>query len=118
MTEQPGQDIKIPDPVELSKSMGEIAEKSQKIVSDWLERQTTAGGGSPASLDPLNIGGAFLEMTARMMTDPAKLVQAHMNLWQDYMQLWQSATQRLIGGSPTRPGTSITFSTSSNSPIC
>jgi polyhydroxyalkanoate synthase len=97
MPEQQGQDLKIPDPVELSRSMGEIAEKSQKIVSDWLERQTTPGGG-PTSLDPLNIGGAFLEMTARMMTDPAKLVQAHMNLWQDYMQLWQSATQRLIGG--------------------
>ncbi len=97
MSEQQGQDIKIPDPVELSKSMSEIAEKSQKLVSDWLDRQTAPGGGT-TSLDPLNIGGAFLEMTTRMMTDPAKLVQAHMNLWQDYMQLWQSATQRLISG--------------------
>ena len=96
MAEQQGQDIKIPDPVELSKSMSEIAEKSQKLVTDWLDRQTSGGGAT--SLDPLNIGGAFLEMTTRMMTDPAKLVQAHMSLWQDYMQLWQSATQRLISG--------------------
>ena len=96
MSEQQGQDVKLPDPVELTKSMGEIAEKSQKIVSDWLDRQTSPGAASKG-LDPLNIGGAFLEMTARMMSDPAKLVQAQMNLWQDYMQLWQSTTQRLIG---------------------
>jgi polyhydroxyalkanoate synthase len=98
MSEQQGQDVKLPDPVELTRSMGEIAEKSQKIVSDWLERQTSAETASKG-FDPLNIGGAFLEMTARMMTDPAKLVQAQMNLWQDYLQLWQSTAQRLIGGS-------------------
>jgi polyhydroxyalkanoate synthase len=98
MSEQQGQDVKLPDPVELTRSMGEIAEKSQKIVSDWLERQTSPGTASN-SFDPLNIGGAFLEMTARMMTDPAKLVQAQMSLWQDYLQLWQSTAQRLIGGS-------------------
>ena len=36
--------------------------------------------------DPLNIGSAFLEMTARLMTDPAKLLQAQISLWQDYMR--------------------------------
>jgi polyhydroxyalkanoate synthase len=96
MSEQQGQDVKLPDPVELSKSMTDIAERSQKLVSDWLERQSSGGGGGHG-LDPLNIGGAFLEMTARMMTDPARLVQAQMSLWHDYMKLWQSATQRMIG---------------------
>ena len=33
-----------------------------------------------------------------MMTDPAKLMQAQLNLWQDYMMLWQNATQRMLGG--------------------
>ena len=94
MSEQQGQDVKLPDPVELSRSMTDIAERSQKLVSDWLERQTKAGNGGGHGLDPLNIGGAFLEMTARMMTDPARMVQAQMNLWQDYMKLWQSTTQR------------------------
>jgi polyhydroxyalkanoate synthase len=36
-------------------------------------------------------------MTARMMSDPAKLVEAQVNLWHDYMQLWQSTAQRLAG---------------------
>ena len=98
MSESQGPEIKIPDPIEMSKSMAVIAERSQKIVSDWLERQagdqTVAG-----SFDPMNIGSAFFEMTARMMSDPAKMMQAQMNLWQDYMRLWQSTTQRMIYGS-------------------
>ena len=49
-------------------------------------------------MDPLNIGGAFLEMTAQMMADPAKMVQAQIGLWQDYMKLWQATTQRMMGG--------------------
>jgi polyhydroxyalkanoate synthase len=36
-------------------------------------------------------------MTARMMADPAKLMQAQMNLWQDYLKLWQSTTRRMLG---------------------
>jgi len=95
MSEQQGQEVRIPDPVELSKTMTDIAEKSQKLVSDWLERQ--AENGAASNLDPLNIGGAFFEMTARLMSDPAKLMQAQINLWQDYMNLWQSTTRRMLG---------------------
>jgi polyhydroxyalkanoate synthase len=51
-------------------------------------------------LDPLNIGSAFLEMTARMMANPAKLVQAQMSFWQDYMLLWQNTARRLMGETP------------------
>jgi polyhydroxyalkanoate synthase len=45
----------------------------------------------------VSLGQAFLDMTARMMADPGKLIQAQMSLWQDYMTLWQSTTQRLLG---------------------
>ncbi len=98
MSKQEAQDLKIPDPLELSRSMAEIAEKSQKLVSDWIDRQMRANG-APA-VDPLNISSAFLEMTARMMRDPVKLVNAQMSLWQDYLSLWQSTTERLMGGEP------------------
>ena len=97
MSEQQGEEARLAPPVELSRIMTDIAEKSQKLVSDWLERQIRDGGGAP--LDPLNIGGAFMEMTARMMADPAKLMQAQMTLWQDYMTLWQSTTRRMLGDS-------------------
>ena len=47
--------------------------------------------------DPLNIGGAFLEMTARLMANPARLVQAQIGFWQDYMTLWQNTARRMMG---------------------
>jgi poly[(R)-3-hydroxyalkanoate] polymerase subunit PhaC len=98
MTETDAPEPGFADPLELSRSMAEIAEKSRKLVSDWIERQ--AGYNGAATIDPLNIGSAFLEMTAHMMQDPVTLVHAHMSLWYDYMRLWQSATERLMGGEP------------------
>ena len=95
MAEQQGTDPKMPDPVEMSQAIAKIAERSQRLVSEFLERQQNER--SDTTLDPLNIGSAFLEMTAHMMADPGKLVQAQMNLWQDYMMLWQSTTRRLLG---------------------
>ena len=49
--------------------------------------------------NPLSIGAAFFEMTARMMSDPSRLVQAQLSLWNDYMTLWQRTAQRFLGGS-------------------
>lgn len=97
MAEETGSEIKLADPAELSKAMANIAERSQRIVAEFLSRQAAEPGG--ANLDPLNIGNAFLEMTAKMMSDPAKLVEANFNLWQDYMSLWQNTALRFLGES-------------------
>ncbi|HLO75434.1 MAG TPA: class I poly(R)-hydroxyalkanoic acid synthase [Magnetospirillum sp.] len=95
MAEEMGTDIKLVDPAELSKAMSNIAERSQRIVAEFLNRQAS----EPAAMnfDPLNIGNAFLEMTAKLMSDPAKLVEANFNLWQDYMALWQNTALRFLG---------------------
>ena len=95
MAEQQAPETKPADPVEMSRSMAKIAERSQRLVSEFLERQQRGEGGR--ELDPFNIGSAFLEMTTQMMADPAKLVQAHIGLWQDYLQLWQATTRRMLG---------------------
>jgi len=100
MAEQQPPEIKLPDPVEMSKSMAEIAERSQKLVAEFLARQQEGNGNGGGHIDPLNVGAAFMEMTHRMMADPAKLVQAQMNLWQDYMRLWQTTAQRMMGHEP------------------
>ncbi|MEE8444368.1 MAG: class I poly(R)-hydroxyalkanoic acid synthase, partial [Alphaproteobacteria bacterium] len=84
-----------PDPAEYTKTLAEIAERSQAMVNEFLTRQTEGGGFGHA--DPMNIGGAFLEMTRRLMSDPHKLIEAQVELWQDYMNLWQNATRRLMG---------------------
>ena len=87
-------DMKLPDPVELSRVMTRIAEQSQQLVSNFLTRQSAPSSESP---DPLNIGQAFFDMTARIMANPAKLVQAQLSLWSDYMSLWQSTTRKMLG---------------------
>jgi polyhydroxyalkanoate synthase subunit PhaC len=103
MTDQQGSTSKLPDPVELSQAMARIAEQSQRLVVDFMQRQKANGNGSAIGMgDPLNIGQAFFEMTARLMADPGKLVQAQLSLWQDYMSLWQ-ATARRFAGEPATP---------------
>jgi polyhydroxyalkanoate synthase len=97
LAEPTNNDLKLPDPVELSRSMAEIAERSQRLVTEFLQRQNASGDGVGMG-DPLNIGAAFLEMTARLMADPTKLVQAQISLWNDYMTLWQRTAQRFLGG--------------------
>ena len=96
MTPVPGQnepDIKLPDAEMLGRSMADIAARSQRLVNDWLRRQTQEGG----ALDPLNVGGAFLEMTTKLLSNPGQLVQAQLGLWRDYMTLWQNTTRRIMG---------------------
>jgi polyhydroxyalkanoate synthase subunit PhaC len=85
--------FKLPDPSEVGRSMADIAERSQRIVSEWLKRQ----GQEEMELDPLNIGSAFLEMTARLMANPAQLMKAQLGFWQDYMTLWQNTARRMMG---------------------
>jgi polyhydroxyalkanoate synthase len=93
--------IKVPDPVEMSQALTRLAERGQKLVTEFLERQAASGDGGP--IDKLNIGGAFFEMTARMLADPARLMQAQMQLWQDYMALVGSATRRFMGETTEQP---------------
>ncbi len=85
---------RLPDAAEIGRSMADVAERSQRIVSEWLKRQAEEG---PESPDPLNIGAAFMAMTAKLMANPAHLVQAQLGLWQDYMSLWQSTARRMMG---------------------
>jgi polyhydroxyalkanoate synthase len=88
------QDIPTPDAAELSRNLMEVAARSQEMVREFLEKQKQ---GSGAPVDPLNIGEAFFEMTQQMATNPQKIVEAQINLWQDYMGLWQHAAERMLG---------------------
>lgn len=85
--------FKIPDPSVVSRSMADIAERSQRIVGEWLKRQSQ----EDHAADPLNIGRAFLEMTTKLMANPARLMQAQLGFWQDYVTLWQNTTRRIMG---------------------
>src|SRR6185312_7734324 len=85
--------FKLPDPAEIGRSMADIAERSQRIVSEWLKRQAS----EERAPDPFNIGSAFMEMTTRLMANPARLVAAGLGFWQDYLTLWQNTARRVMG---------------------
>lgn len=86
---------KYPDPADLSENLIKIASRSHKMITEFLEHHSDSM--EPGNFDPLNIGGAFLEFTNRMMADPTKLVEHQMSLWQSYMQLWQNTALRMMG---------------------
>jgi polyhydroxyalkanoate synthase len=96
MADQQANEAKLPDVSELSKSFAEIAERSQRIITEWMGKNGFSAGQTAVS-DPLNIAGTFMELTSKMMADPAKVVKAQMSLWQDYVNLWQSTTSRMLG---------------------
>jgi polyhydroxyalkanoate synthase len=100
MADQPDTEVKLPDPVQAAATMAKVAERSRALMTEFLARQKAEGEGAPA--DPLNIGSAFIEMTTRLMRDPAKLVEAQMTLWRDYMELWRQTTLRFLG-EPAEP---------------
>ncbi len=93
--------FRLPDPALVGRTMADVAERGQRIVSDFLKRQSADG--AAAGPDPLNIGSAFMEMTARLMANPARLMQAQIGFWQDYMTLWQNTARRMMGGEPAMP---------------
>jgi poly[(R)-3-hydroxyalkanoate] polymerase subunit PhaC len=78
----------------------DIAERSRKVMGEYLERM--ASGGNTGMAENLRIGQAFLEAMTRLWTDPVKLVQAQMSLWQQYADLWQRTAERMTGG-PSEP---------------
>ena len=88
--------FKLPDPEVMSRTMADVAERSQRLVGDWLKRQA-AGETADSSADTMSIGRAFMEMTTKLMADPAALLKAQIGFWQDSMTLWQNTTRRMMG---------------------
>jgi polyhydroxyalkanoate synthase len=90
-------DKQTPDPTEVSKTLAEVAEKSQRVVQEFLERQAGPQEDAYSVLDPFVIGEAFQELAQKLMADPTKLWEAQLGLWQDSLKLWESATRRMLG---------------------
>ena len=92
-TRQPGQPTF--DPAELARLYADIAQKSGQLVTRVMERR--ANGGMPGLGDELGIAQAFFEAWGKLLSDPFKLAEVQMKLWQDYMALWQSSMLKLMG---------------------
>lgn len=78
-----------------AENMAKAAEKCQLILQEYLARQTRDIAHTP--FDPMNMSNAFMELFARMMGDPMRVVERQLGFWQDYMNLWQNTAHKLAG---------------------
>jgi polyhydroxyalkanoate synthase subunit PhaC len=86
------------DPIALTESFASAADKSAKLLGDFLARRAVTGP-SPVT-DEFGLTKAFLEVAAKMLSNPIRLAETQMNLWWDYSALWQSSMLRFIGQAP------------------
>ena len=77
--------------------LGDIAERSRKLVKDFLARQQDLDGPTMGLNGGSPTGRTFIEILTRLMCQPQELVQAQFGFWQDHVRLWQTATQRMLG---------------------
>ncbi|MGE0387187.1 MAG: PHA/PHB synthase family protein [Gammaproteobacteria bacterium] len=84
-----------PDPKELAAIVADISARSQRLVEQFVRKQSAA---RPAAFtDPLGLTSAFMDLTARMIAQPEVVVKAQMDAWQGYIDLWHHATRRMLG---------------------
>lgn len=88
--------VKAPDPVALSQALVKLAERSQPIIREFLDRIKLQPP-DIAPFDPVKIGNAWMNLTAQIMAHPERMVEAQLGLWQDYLRLWQSTTRKFLG---------------------
>src|SRR5688572_12111612 len=83
------------DPAELARLYADIATRSGELLTRFVSSHA-AGSVKPIS-DELGISKAFFEAWSRMLSDPMRLAETQVRLWQDYWSLWQRSMMRLMG---------------------
>ncbi|HEX2197559.1 MAG TPA: class I poly(R)-hydroxyalkanoic acid synthase, partial [Burkholderiales bacterium] len=73
----------------------QVAERSSRILGEFAQKQ--AESLSAAVRDEMGIAKAFMDLYARMASDPALMAAMSANLWIDYARLWQSSWMKLLG---------------------
>ena len=83
------------DPAELATAYAEIAQRSSQIVRRYMASHQ--GKGAPAFKDELGVAQAFYDMAGKLFSDPTKLAEMHVKLWQDNTSLWHNTMLRFWG---------------------
>ncbi len=87
------------DPEALQKSLAEIAERSARVVTEFIEKQPHAEVAQ--SLEDLGVNRAFMELGSKLMANPGKLAEMQVRAWDDYLKLWSAMVMKAAGGQPT-----------------
>ncbi|MDR2689508.1 MAG: class I poly(R)-hydroxyalkanoic acid synthase [Azoarcus sp.] len=95
MTTTPDASPSLPNPEEIAKTYAEVARRASHLIGEHVQRQIQKGLSTPT--DELGIAQAFMDMMARLLSNPYKLAQTQMNLVWDYFSLWQHSMLRFAG---------------------
>ncbi len=90
-----------PVPNNVAQTLAEIALRSDHIVKTHLAHQ--AKKLHEEHPDEIGVNKAFADLATRMMSDPYKLAEAGMKMWQSQFELWQSWVKQVTGGETTSP---------------
>jgi polyhydroxyalkanoate synthase len=83
------------DPLALAQSFASAADKSAKLLGEFAARQASAG--HSLANDEFGLTQAFMELAAKMFSNPYRLAEAQMNLMFEYSALWQTSMMKLFG---------------------
>ena len=96
MSDQSAPNPPTADPQRLCAAMNRITEQSRRIMQSFIERQAA----SPREFNPLEpavVSKAYQALWQQMLTDPGRLVETQVSLWQDYAKLWENTARRMAG---------------------
>src|SRR5689334_18362981 len=84
-----------PDLDDVAKHIIGIAEKTRELVRSSAARHPRES--QPDLVDKAAVGRAFAELTSALLTNPAHLAAAQLDLWRSYVGLWRNMTERALG---------------------
>ena len=73
----------------------EVAQRSSRVMSDFLQRQAEMQNSVVA--DEFGIAKAFMDLSALMFAKPQHLAEAQMTMFWDYTRLWQRSWMQMMG---------------------
>ena len=80
MVDRHSGDLDPNDALQMSENMAKVAARSQRVLAEFVKRQSASAGTS--SPDPQGLASAFMEATVKMMADAPAAMQAYFQLWQ------------------------------------
>ncbi len=86
----------LPDFVDMSAQILQIAQRSHKILAAFMSRNKTLTEKIP-SPDPAHLGKTFTDFIRQTLSKPDVLVEKNIAFWQDYVRLLQNTVEKLSG---------------------
>jgi polyhydroxyalkanoate synthase subunit PhaC len=86
-------------PFEAGRQWMELATKAQTVLSEQLKNEAI-----PAPFSQEAVAGAFSQLFANLLSDPARMAKAQSDLWQRHVALWQDLMTKNFEGAEKEAG--------------